>query len=173
MARLHGGHRGVIKEGLVILVSQRPAWGRALISTNRFLIRASRALQHPLPVHLNTHWRAHTCTGRSPVSKPSKRGIILPGLCHDGKNILSFRKMEPEACTFQSGTNNCNSLASKREKPKKTDGRKHFWGQCTVLPAQEMLPMMHLPPVLKPDSLIMASSPSQLAPLSTSSPDAA
>lgn len=79
MARLHGGHRGVIKEGLVILVSQRPAWGRALISTNRFLIRASRALQHPLPVRVNTHWRAHICAGRSPVSKPSKRGIILPG----------------------------------------------------------------------------------------------
>lgn len=49
VARLRGGHRGAIKEGLVILVSRSPAgrlWSRALISTNRFLIRASQA-PHP------------------------------------------------------------------------------------------------------------------------------
>lgn len=53
VAQLRGGHHGVIKEGLVILVSRSPAgglWGRALISTNRFLICASQALQpHQLP----------------------------------------------------------------------------------------------------------------------------
>lgn len=53
VARLRGGHPGVTKEGLVILVSQSPAgrlWSRALISTNRFLIRASRAPHtHPPP----------------------------------------------------------------------------------------------------------------------------
>lgn len=138
MARLHGGHRGVIKEGLVILVSQRPAWGRALISTNRFLIRASQALRQPLPVRVNTHWRAHICAGRSPVSKPSKRGIILPGCVMTVKNILSFRKMEPEACKFQSGANTCSSLASKREKPQKPDGRGQFWGQCAALPPRDV-----------------------------------
>lgn len=57
VAQLHRGHRRVRREGLVILV----AWsrvgsleGRALISTNRFLIRASRAL------HPRTH--THTCS---------------------------------------------------------------------------------------------------------------
>lgn len=68
VARLGGGHRRVIKEGLVIPVSRSLAgrlWSRALISTNRFLIRASRAPQPPLPPRINTHGCVHICTNQT------------------------------------------------------------------------------------------------------------
>lgn len=106
---LRGGHGGVTMEGLVILVSQSPAgrlWSRALISTNRFLIRASRALHPPpLPPRINTRVCAHMHKpNRSPISKPP---LVLTrdnplsfflgiGLCITTKNIFSFRKMEFE-----------------------------------------------------------------------------
>lgn len=63
VARLHGGHCGVRGEGLVILVAWSRAgrlWGRALISTNRFLIRASRALHPRTHLHTNCHMGTHT-----------------------------------------------------------------------------------------------------------------
>ena len=57
-----GRHRAS-REGSVILVAWNRAsrlWGRALISTNRFLIRASRALHLRTHVYTQTHTHTHT-----------------------------------------------------------------------------------------------------------------
>lgn len=158
VARRRGGHRGVIKEGLVILVSRSPAgglWGRALISTNRFLMRASQALQ---PHQFPNPPLVLTRDNPTVVSRRKKYFLIQ-------KNGIGLQ--------IEIGTNNSDSLVFKRGEQQKMDGVEMVLGQCTVLPAEEISPMMRLPPMLKPDSLIMASSPSQLTPLSTSSPDAA
>lgn len=63
VAQLHRGQCRVRREGLVILV----AWsrvgrlqGRALISTNRFLIRASRAIHPRTHTHTCSHTGTHT-----------------------------------------------------------------------------------------------------------------
>lgn len=69
VAWLHRGHCRVRREGLVILVAWSRA-GRALISTNRFLILASQAL-HPCThanthSHMGTHTYVPTARGPSP-----------------------------------------------------------------------------------------------------------
>lgn len=110
VARRRGGHRGVIKEGLVILVSRSPAgrlWGRALISTNRFLIRASQALQpHQFP--------------NPPLVLTRDNPTVV------GKNISSFRKME-SACKFKSEPTTPIPSCLKGESSRKWMGWKWSW----------------------------------------------